>query len=295
MIPSDRYLVKTQKFCRNEWNLTGLCTRQACPLSNSQYATVREEKGVLYLYMKVVERSHFPNRLWEKVKLSRNFDKAVSEIDERLIYWPKFIRYKCKQRVIRLHQVLARMRKLVLHSRKTIIPISKKIERRERRREDKALVAAKIDKCIEQELLERLSKGTVWFLKYGDIYNYNEAAFSKVLDKEGDNKDVDEVVEVDDLERVRYVEDFEESSESDIEVFKDIFFASYLFSTFPQDLTPKIASSTESDSSGEDEPQSKSRRRRKGKPPKKPKFLFKKPHVEIEYEEAVPSTSRVTV
>lgn len=35
--------------------------------------------------MKTVERAHLPNRMWEKIRLPSNYQKALAMIDEKLM------------------------------------------------------------------------------------------------------------------------------------------------------------------------------------------------------------------
>jgi protein MAK16 len=170
--------------------------------------------------------------MWEKIKLSNNYNKALEQIDEKLIYWPKFMIHKCKQRLTRLTQVQIRMRRIAAEEERLgekLVPrMAPKIRHREAARERKAEAAAKLERTIERELLDRLRQGA-----YGDQpLNVSEDIWKKVLnamEKDGEgmrDKDMDKGIESDeeeaevesgeedDMEKaVQYVSDIEESEE----------------------------------------------------------------------------------
>lgn len=161
-----------------------------------------------------------PSKLWERIKLSENYVTALKQIDDRLIYWPNFLIHKCKQRLTRLVQVAIQSRRLAAEDKRLgekLVGMPNKVRRRERTRERKALAAAKLERSIEKELIERLRSGA-----YGDKpLNVDENIWKKVLKglerqgmAEGDVDD-DELEEDEEEEGEGEEEEDEEEEEED--------------------------------------------------------------------------------
>ncbi|MCJ1259205.1 hypothetical protein MMC24_007041 [Lignoscripta atroalba] len=315
---------KHQNFCRNEYNVTGFCNRQSCPLANSRYATIRSnpETGTLYLYMKTIERAHMPSKLWERIKLSQNYAKALEQIDGRLIYWPKFLIHKCKQRLTRLTQVAIRTRRLVKEEErlgeKVVPKLAPKVRRREETRERKAEAAAKVERAIERELIERLRSGA-----YGDRpINVEEGVWKKVLrglERGGEgvrDEDLDDGVEIEEeneeeremeeegLGNIEYVSDVEGEEESDLGDLEEWLGGESGeedgASVDDDDDEDDEDSASSDEDSDEQDPKTKNptagtkRKRSAAPPPPKPKKK-KGPRMEIEYEEEIAPLAREAI
>ncbi|GAV84502.1 LOW QUALITY PROTEIN: Ribosomal_L28e domain-containing protein, partial [Cephalotus follicularis] len=92
--------IETGIFCRNPYNLTGICNRSSFPPANSRYATIRDN-DVFYLYVITIER----DLKLGKSKVALRYEKALEIIDKHLIYWPKFLVHKTKQHLTKMTQM----------------------------------------------------------------------------------------------------------------------------------------------------------------------------------------------
>lgn len=170
---------RTETFCKNKNNVSGLCNEASCPLANFHYATIREENETLYLYIKVPERVHTPAQTYEKIELSRDYNAALSEIEKNLEYWDHEVVKKCKQRLTKLTLYLRRRKNL--SGKVEMRTIKKKQTRREKAGAIKALGKVSFEKNIEKELYKRLECGIYGteikdrFEKRHKVYEFEES------------------------------------------------------------------------------------------------------------------------
>jgi protein MAK16 len=200
-----------QKICKHPMNIYQICRMMFCPLANSRYATVIEKKGQVILCIKTVERSHLPSKLWDKILLDRNQEKALEQIEKYLQFWDKREIKRCKLRFLKITEYLKRMRKIRARGAPKFVTVKKKVERRLRSREKRALSVAQVENKIQAELLERLKSGV-----YGDLYKFN--------DKEKEAGSEEEEEEEEDEEELEFIAaDYSDEDLEDEEDLEDIY------------------------------------------------------------------------
>lgn len=232
--------------------------------------------------------------MWEKIKLSTDYGKALEQIDSELMYFPSFLKHKCKQRTTKIVQYLIKIRKLRTRETGRLEVVKRKLERREKVREGKALNAAKLEKNLEKELVARLKSRA-----YGDMpLNVNEDVWNAIMErerlaaeKEGeedllleedeDELDEEELEDEEEYESEReFVEDFDESDAEDLEDLDE------------EDDEDDDDDEEDEESSEDEDPKGKGKKRgpapsssRRPPPAKKARG----PRVEIEYEMEAPA------
>jgi protein MAK16 len=159
--------------------------------------------GKITLEMKTPERAHTPAKLWQKIELPEDVSEGMTIIERELQYWDEWLIEKVKQRYVRIVETLERMRKLRQAPKVKEIAIKRRVEKRTKAREQKALSVAHVDYVTKQELLKRLREGV-----YGEIYNMEKEEFEEALDEYAEDM---EFVDESDLE------DVEEEVDEDIE------------------------------------------------------------------------------
>lgn len=149
----------TVLLCRNPYNVNGLCEQKSCPLSNSKYATVREDKGELFLFIKEPERISKPSIMYEKILLNTNYEEALKELETHLLYWDEELIKKCKRKMTKLYKYLINKKDLIENKTIKLEAINKRKQKIERAGALLTLKDVTIHSQIEKELINRLKSG----------------------------------------------------------------------------------------------------------------------------------------
>merc|ERR1711904_590083 len=94
---SYRLSTKNLRFCKNKYNNLGLCSAKFCPIYSTNYASVILEVSDICLLIKNQNKSHNPEGLWTKIKISNDYVKGLNQLDVLLNRYSTFLLHRIKQ------------------------------------------------------------------------------------------------------------------------------------------------------------------------------------------------------